>query len=97
MRGPCGPQKTSPGAYAVIIGIPESGVYLIVHNTEPLYFFHSGIPMSHKALHYATAGLRSVRTPVTMSGDSLTMKRCLQFQHPQTEGAVYQGVHENNN
>ena len=60
MRGPCGPQKTSPGAYAVIIGIPESGVYLTVHNTEPLYsttkFFHSSIPMSHKALHYATAG-----------------------------------------
>ncbi len=37
MRGPCGPQKTSPGAYVVIIGIPEPRIYLIVHNTEPLY------------------------------------------------------------
>ena len=101
MRGPGGPQKTSTGAYAVIIGIPESGVYLIVHKTGHLYcttkFFHSGIPMSHKALHYAMAGLGSVRTPLIMSGDSLTMEGCLQFQHPQTLGALYQSVHENNN
>ncbi len=92
MRGPGGPQKTSTGAYAVIIGIPESGVYLIVHKTGHLYcttnFFHSGIPMSHKALHYAMAGLGSVRTPLIMSGDSLTMEGCFQFQHPQTVGAL---------
>ena len=83
MRGPCGPQKTSPGAYAVIIGIPEPRIYLIVHYTEPLYcttkFFHSGIPMSHKVLHYATAALGSMRTPLTVAGDSRTMEWCLQF------------------
>ncbi len=86
MRGPHRPQRDSPGAYAVIIGIPEPRVYLIVHYTTPLNcttkFFHSGIPMSHNALHYATAASGSVRTPQNVAGDSLTMEWCLQFQHP---------------
>ena len=86
MRGPCGPQRDSPGAHAVIIGIPEPRVYLIIHYTKPLHcttkFFHSVISMSHNALHYATAAAGSVRTPQTIAGDSLTMEWCLQFQHP---------------
>ena len=78
MRGPCGPQRDSPGVYAVIIGIPKPRVYLILHYMEPLYcttkFFHSGIPMSHNALHYATAAAGSVWTPQTVGGDSLTIE-----------------------
>ena len=86
MRGPCGPQRDSPGAYAVIIGIPEPRVYLIVHHTELLYcttkFFRPGIPMPHNALHYGMVAAGSVRTPQSVTGDSLTMEWCLQFQHP---------------
>ncbi len=86
MRGPCGPQRDSSGAYVVIIGIPEPRVYLIVHYTDPLYcttnFFHYGIPMSDDALLYATTASGSMRTPQIVPGDSLTMEWCLQFQHP---------------
>ena len=91
MRGPCRTQRDSPGAYVVIIGIPEPTVYLIVHYTEPLYcttkFFHSSIPISRNALHYATAAPGSVWTSQTVAGDSLTMEWYLQFQHPYTLGA----------
>ncbi len=39
MRGPCGPQRDSPGTYAVIIGIPEPRVYLIISFKQRCFVF----------------------------------------------------------
>ncbi len=78
MRGPCGPQKTLPGGPAAFFGTPKPTVYLIVHNTEPLsqttLFFPSGIAMALKPWHYALSALGSVRTPTSISCDSIIME-----------------------
>ncbi len=63
MRGPCGPRKTLPCSPAAFFGIPEPTLYLIVHNTEPLFhttlFFHYGTAMALKPWHNALSTPRS--------------------------------------
>ena len=83
MRGPRGPRKTLSDAYSAIIGIPEWTVCLIIHNTEPLQritdFSHSAIGMPTNRHNIAALG--SVRTPLSIRGDSLIVKLGFQFKH----------------
>ena len=99
MRGPCGPRKTLPGAPAAFFGTPEPTVYLIVHNTGPLsqstLFFPSGTVMALKPWHNALLALGSMRTPQSISCDSIIMEWWLEFPNPQTLWALLQSVHEN--
>ncbi len=99
MRGPCGPRKTLLGAPAAFFGTPEPTVYLIVHNTIPLsqttLIFPSSTVMALKPWHDALSALGSVRTPQSISCDSIIMEGWLEFPNPQTLWALLQSVHEN--
>ncbi len=99
MRGPCVPLKTLPGAPAAFFGTPEPTVYLIVHNTEPLsqttLFFPSGTVMALKPWHNAISALGSVRTPQSISCDSIILEWWLEFPNPQTLWSLWNSVHEN--
>ena len=94
MRGPCGPRKTLSGTCSVVIGIPERTVYLIVHNTEPLHCINVIFTLAYVHLLTdsinATAAPGSVRTPLSIIGDSLLVEWCLQFKHIQTLRDIYQ-------